>query len=196
MIRKTSAFALAAALLAALCLAGCDRQDMVLQPKFLTFQPTDFFGDGQSARRPVPGTIAREHLYDDPVRETGMKGDQLVDTLPLPLSRKLIERGAERFNIYCAPCHDRAGTGNGMIVQRGFSPPPSLHEERLREAPIGYFFHVMTKGYGAMYSYASRIEPDDRWAIAAYIRALQLSQNADPADVPADQKSKLEPAAK
>ncbi len=174
--------------------SGCDAQDMVVQPKVLTYQPSDFFPDGQSSRPVVAGTIARGQLNVNPAHDVGMVDGKLVDELPEPLklSRELLRRGQERFNIYCAPCHDRSGQGEGMIVKRGFSPPPSLHEDRLREAPIGYFFHVMTKGYGAMYSYASRIEPDDRWAIAAYIRDLQLSQNAKLADVPAERQADLE----
>ncbi len=177
----------------ALLSAGCSESDMVVQPKYKPLQPSTFFADGQSSRPVEPGTIARGQLRDRPAFDTGEVDGKLVTTIPLPgfdPSEKLGEtearaarktallRGRERFNIYCSPCHDRTGDGNGMIVQRGFSKPPSLHEPRLREVAPGHFFHVMTNGYGAMYSYASRISPADRWAITAYIRALQLSRNA------------------
>ena len=122
-----------------------------------------------------------------------MSGDLLIDEVPLKkVDRAVLERGRQRFNIYCSPCHGRTGDGQGMIVKRGFSPPPSFHIERLRDAPAGHFFHVITNGYGAMYSYASRVPVEDRWAITAYIRALQLSQNARVADVPASERGKLE----
>jgi hypothetical protein len=114
------------------------------------------------------------------------------DMLPFPVTRSLLERGQERYTIFCVPCHDSAGNGQGIIVQRGFRQPPSLHQERLREAPIGHFFAVMTNGFGAMADYATQIPPRDRWAVAAYIRALQLSQHATLADVPADVRQRLE----
>jgi mono/diheme cytochrome c family protein len=170
---------------------GCNEQDMVVQPKFKPYQESAFFADGQSSRPLEPGTIAQGEVLD-PVYSTGKSGDLLVDTIPTKLDLALLERGRERFNIYCSPCHSRSGDGRGMIVQRGFPPPPSFHEQRLLDAPAGHYFHVITHGYGAMYSYASRIPIDDRWAIVAYIRALQLSQHATPDDVPATERTRLE----
>jgi mono/diheme cytochrome c family protein len=193
-------------LLGLVFLDGCSEHDMVTQPKYKTLQPSDFFTDGQSSRPVVPGTIARGHLRINPIHDDGMVNGVLAEYIPLkefdPKSTldakevqnarlKTLERGRERYNIYCSPCHSQLGDGNGMIVQRGFSRPPSFHEPRLVDAPPGHFFHVITNGYGAMYSYASRIEPDDRWAIVAYIRALQLSQNAKLDDVPTGTRTEL-----
>jgi mono/diheme cytochrome c family protein len=154
----------------------------------------DFFADGAGSR-PIPAhTISRGHLDADQRFFTGMKGDRLVATIPIPVTSDLLARGRERFDIYCAVCHGRAGDGGGMIAQRGFPRPPSFHEQRLRDAPDGHFFDVMTQGYGAMYSYAGRVEPLDRWAIVAYIRALQLSQRAAAGDAPPEERAKLEGA--
>ncbi|TAH37385.1 MAG: cytochrome c [Planctomycetota bacterium] len=136
------------------------------------------FADGRSARPPVPGTVAREHLRGDAAFHTGKRDGQFLAEIPFPVTRADLERGRERFNIYCSPCHDRTGSGRGMIVQRGFKQPPSYHDQRLREAPVGYFFDVMTAGFGVMYSFASRIPAEDRWKIAAYLRVLQYSQHA------------------
>jgi mono/diheme cytochrome c family protein len=187
-----------AALAAALALAGCSEQDMLVQPKLKPLQPSTFFADGQASRPVVPGTVAIGHLGNGPRFDTGEVDGKLVAFIPLKgfdpdekldadaarsARKATLLRGRERFNIYCAPCHGQTGEGNGMIVQRGFSKPPSFHEPRLREAPPGHYFRAITHGYGAMYSYASRIAPADRWAITAYIRALQLSQNAQPADL-------------
>ena len=145
------------------------------------------------ASRPiVPHTVARGQLQEDEAFYTGKLGTNLVTALPMPVTRELLERGRERFEIYCSVCHGRTGEGNGMIVQRGFPVPPSYHIDRLREAPIGHFFDVMTQGYGIMYSYVERVKPEDRWAIAAYIRALQLSRNVKLAELPASQRSQLE----
>ena len=144
------------------------------------------------ASRPlVPNTVARGHLNADEAFYTGKIGTNLVETFPFPITRQVLERGRERFDIYCSPCHGRTGEGNGMIVQRGFPAPPSYHIDRLRKAPVGHFFDVITQGYGVMYSYAQRVEPDDRWAIAAYVRALQLSRNATLANVPPQDRAKL-----
>lgn len=170
--------------------AGC-RLDMHVQPKYLPYQPTNFFGDGRSERQPMPGTVARGHLRLDELLYTGKENGALVDKFPFPITRADLERGRERYNIYCSPCHDYAGTGNGMIVQRGFPQPPSFHIDRLRAAPAGHFFDVMTNGFGAMYSYATRIEPEDRWRVAAYVRVLQLSQYANLEDAPAAERRKL-----
>jgi mono/diheme cytochrome c family protein len=171
--------------------AGC-RQDMQVQPKYRPLDGTTFFSDGRSARPPVPGTVARGQLRINEAMYTGKVNGIPVDAFPFPITRKDLERGHERYNIYCSPCHDFTGSGHGLVVQRGFPPPPSYHIERLRHAPVGHFFDVMTNGYGTMYSYADRISPRDRWCIAAYIRALQLSENATLSDVPEKDRAKLE----
>lgn len=171
-------------------LAGC-RLDMHVQPKYLPYEPTTFFDDGRSERPVVPGTIARGHLRLDELLYTGKENGVLADKFPFPITRADLERGRERYNIYCTPCHDYTGGGHGMIVQRGFPPPPSFHIDRLRSAPAGHFFDVMTNGLGSMYSYATRVEPEDRWRIAAYVRALQLSHRATIQDVPGAMRRKL-----
>jgi mono/diheme cytochrome c family protein len=173
---------------------GCNEQDMVVQPKLKPYQESALFADGQSARPLVPGTVARGQLNVDPAYDTGKTGDLLVEKIParVKVDKALLARGQERYNIYCSPCHSRSGDGHGMIVQRGFPSPPSFHDQRLLDAPAGHFFHVMTNGYGAMYSYASRIPAEDRWAIVAYIRALQLSQHATLDDVPEKERPRLE----
>ena len=176
-------------------LAGCGFQEMDRQPKYQRpFQPSEFFADGQSSRQLVPGTVARGELRVDRAFYEAKRGDLLIDEVPHAVDRAYLARGRERFNIYCSPCHGRTGDGQGMIVKRGFSPPPSFHLQRLRDAPTGHIFNVITKGYGAMYSYASRVPVDDRWAITAYVRALQLSQNARLDDLPAAERPKLEAA--
>jgi mono/diheme cytochrome c family protein len=170
--------------------SGC-RLDMHLQPKYLPYEPSEFFADGRSERQPVPGTIARGHLRIDELLYSGRENGVEADRFPFPITRADLERGQQRYNIYCAPCHDYSGSGRGMIVQRGFPQPPSYHVPRLRQASVGHFVQVMTNGFGAMYSYAARVEPADRWRIAAYIRALQLSQNASLQDVPEAERQKL-----
>ena len=182
---------LTALLLAAALGLGC-REDMHVQPKYEPLDPSTFFADGRSARQPVPGTVARGELRIDQAMYAGKVNGAPVDSFPFPITRKDLERGRERYNIYCTPCHDYTGSGHGMIVERGFPPPPSYHIDRLREAPVGHFFDVMTNGYGTMYSYASRISVKDRWRIAAYIRALQLSQHATLNDVPEKERTQLE----
>ena len=169
---------------------GC-RQDMHNQPKYKPLAGSEFFADDRASRPLVDGTVARGHLKTDEHFYTGKVNGKLVDTFPFPVTRAVLERGRERFNIYCAVCHGRDGNGRGMIVQRGFRQPPSYHIDRLRQAPVGHFFDVITNGFGSMYSYASRVSPEDRWAIVAYIRALQLSQNATLADVPPEERQKL-----
>jgi mono/diheme cytochrome c family protein len=171
---------------------GCSKEDMVVQPKVKPYQVSNFFVDGQSSRPLVVGTVARGQLDLDPAYYKGKLGDLLVDKIPAKVDRALLVRGQERYNIYCSPCHSRSGDGRGMIVRRGFPPPPSFHSERLLDAPAGHYFNVISNGYGAMYSYASRIPTDDRWAIVAYIRALQLSQSASLEDLPAERRSELE----
>jgi len=174
-------------LLAVLVLAAC-RQDMQDQPRFKPLAESDFYSDLRSARPPVEGTVARGQLHEDTYFYSGKLGNNPGDYMPFPVTGDVLARGRERFNIYCAPCHSRTGDGNGMIVQRGFRAPPSYHTERLRKAPLGYFFDVMTNGFGAMPEYASQIPARDRWTIVAYIRALQLSQEATMSDVPSGQK--------
>jgi hypothetical protein len=180
---------LAAALLSPL-LAGC-RQDMHNQPKYKAFAENDFFPDQRASRPLVEGVVARGHLDEDDAFFKGISGGQPVAANPLGSSREVLLRGQERFNIYCTPCHDRTGSGNGMIVQRGYKQPPSFHDPRLRAVPDGYFFQVMTNGFATMPAYAAQVPARDRWAIVAYIRALQLSQNATLADVPADERAML-----
>ncbi len=165
---------------------------MANQPKYKPYAPSTFFEDGRSARPLVEGTIARGHLRLDEQMYTGKIAGQLADTVPFPVTRALLERGQERYNIYCTPCHDHVGHGQGMVVRRGFRRPPSFHIDRLREAPIGHFFDVMTNGFGAMPDYAAQVTPRDRWTIAAYVRALQLSQHATLADVPSAMRPQLQ----
>lgn len=166
-------------LASALCLASC-RQDMHNQPRYKPYAATDFFGDGRSERPTIEDTVARGQLHLDDARYTGKENGKDIDYFPIQITRADVLRGQERFDIYCSPCHGRLGDGRGMIVLRGFRPPPNYHDPRLVNAPVGHFFDVMTNGYGAMFSYASRVPVDDRWRITAYIRALQLSQNAPP----------------
>jgi mono/diheme cytochrome c family protein len=167
-----------------LALAGC-RQDMHDQPKFYPQRSTAFYADGRSVRPQVANTIARSQGAPADYFSSGLIDGKEADGLPIPLDMATMRRGQERFNIYCTPCHSRVGDGMGMIVQRGYYPATSFHSTRLREAPLGHFFQVITNGYGIMPNYAAEIAPVDRWAIAAYIRALQLSQNAKAADIEA-----------
>jgi mono/diheme cytochrome c family protein len=174
-------------------LTGC-HTDMRDQPRYEPLEASDFFADGQSARLPVPGTVARGQLHEDEAFYTGRSEGQFVSELPIEVDRDLLVRGQERFNIYCSVCHGKTGVGDGMIVQRGFRRPPSYHIDRLRNAPAGHFFDVMTHGFGAMPSYAAQIEPRDRWAIVAYVRVLQVSQNATLDDVPVADRARLQEA--
>lgn len=154
------------------------------QPKYIPLRESDFFADGRSGRPLVPGTVARGEMREDASYYTGLVGDKLLDTMPVPVNKQLLKRGQERFNIYCAPCHSELGDGQGMVARRGYLKPPSFHDDRLRNAPLGHFYRVMTYGTGAMPDYAQQVPPADRWAIVAYIRALQLSQSAPASDVP------------
>lgn len=165
------------AAVACLGMVGC-RNDMHVQPKILPLTQSDFYEDGRGSRTPPEGTIARGQLRDDPYLYTGMMNGKPADMMPFPATREVLERGRERFNIYCSPCHSELGDGNGMIVQRGFRRPPSFYEPRLRQAALGHFYDVMTNGFGAMPDYAAQVTTHDRWSIAAYIRALQMSQSA------------------
>ena len=171
-------------------LIGC-RQDMHDQPRYKPLAASEFFSDHRASRPTVEGTVARGHLRIDEARYTGKIAGEDIDQFPIPINRADIERGRTRFNIYCTPCHGRLGDGNGMVVLRGFRQATSYYTDKLMKAPVGHFFDVMTNGFGAMPSYASRIEPDDRWRIVAYIRALQLSESAKITDVPADQRQNL-----
>jgi len=177
-----------------LFLAGC-RQDMHDQPKYIPLRPSSFFNDGRSARPLIEGTIARGHLDEDAAFYTGKAQDgTFLNTFPFPVTRDVVLRGQQRFSIYCSPCHDQNGTGNGMVPQRGFRHPPSYHIDRLRQVPNGYIFDVITNGIGAMPTYAGSIQPADRWAIVSYVRALQLSQMATINDVPPQVRAQLGPA--
>lgn len=175
-------FGVMSAMAATLVLAGC-RQDMQNQPKFIPQRGTTFFASGRSVRPQVENTIARNQMDQDAYFYTGLQSGKEGDGLPIPLTAATIARGQERFNIYCMPCHSRVGNGAGMIVQRGYRPAANFHTDRLRNAPLGHFFTVMTNGYGAMPDYSVQLPPADRWAVAAYVRALQLSQDAKPSDV-------------
>jgi hypothetical protein len=178
---KINQVAAVCAIAAAGLLAGC-RQDMQDQPKFIPQRGTEFYADGRSARPQVENTVARGQLHEDTYFSTGMQNGKEGDGMPFPVTTQVLERGQERFNVYCTPCHSRVGNGAGMIVQRGYRPAGNFHTPRLQAAPLGHFFNVITHGYGAMPDYSAQVGPEDRWAIAAYIRALQLSQNATPAD--------------
>lgn len=197
--------------LAVLFLAGCQQQ-MAEQPSYRPLEASSFFSDGQSARQLVAGTVARGHLRIDTHLYTGRKPGanrrleqkrteqplppgknvdgktaalmeaEFVDTFPFPVTREVLEQGHNRYMIYCVVCHDPLGTGRGKIVERGYTPPPSYHSARLRSVPVGHIFAVASEGYGSMPSYAAQISARDRWAIVAYVRALQLSQH-----FPADQ---------
>ena len=161
-------------------------------PRYEPFEASTFFTDGRASRTFVPNTVARGQLREDEHLYTGKVGGQLVTEFPMPVTAAVMARGQERFNVFCAPCHSRRGDGTGMIVQRGFRQPPSYHEERLVNAPVGYLFDVMTNGFGAMQDYSAQVPVADRWAIAAYIRALQLSRRGTTNDVPADRREELE----
>jgi mono/diheme cytochrome c family protein len=174
-----------------LLLAGC-RQDMHDQPKYEPLEKSRFFTDQQASRPAVAGTVARGQLREDAQFYTGKDGNRMVEEFPLAVDLELVRRGQERFNIYCTPCHSALGDGNGMIVQRGFRRPQTFHQPRLRNAPPGYFYDVITNGFGAMPDYRAQIAPRDRWAIIAYIRALQLSQNAGNAEVPATEMQRMQ----
>jgi mono/diheme cytochrome c family protein len=174
---------------------GC-RKGMVNQQYVRPLAEETFFKDGSGSRPIPPYTVARGELNEDQQFFEGKLGGQLVTTFPAPVTRQMIEHGRKGFDIYCAVCHGRTGEGDGMIVQRGFPAPPSLHEERLRKAPVGHFFDVITNGYGIMYPYASRVTTDERWDIIAYIRALQLSQHATLDDADPVNREQLQAAAR
>jgi mono/diheme cytochrome c family protein len=174
-------------------LCAC-RRDMQDQPRFRPFRPTTFFADGRSARPQVAGTVARGHLEDDELLDRGTVDGKPAEIFPFPVTAEVLARGRDRFDIFCAPCHGRTGDGDGMVVERGMKRPTSYHAERLRAAPPGYVFDVITHGFGAMFDLADRIPAEDRWRIVAYVRALQRSQSAKLDDAPADERRKLERA--
>jgi len=181
-------------LCATLILAGC-AQKMADQPKAKPLSASDFFADGQSARPLPPDTVSRSDSYNDELLNTGKVNGQDSTVFPFPVTRPILLRGQELFNAFCSTCHDRTGSANGMVVQNGYAQPPALWSDRLINAPVGHFFDVITKGSSLadqMPSYASQISVNDRWAIVAYIRALQLSQHATIDDVPADARKTLE----
>ncbi len=170
--------------------AGC-RRDMYDQPKYDAYDPSTFFRDGSSSRQQIEGTVARGDLEADPLYYKGKIDGKDADVFPFAITREVLDLGQQRFQIYCTPCHGREGDGRGMVVRRGFSPPPTFHAPYLRDKPVGHIFGVITNGYGAMYSYASRIPVRDRWAITAYIRALQYSTNASADDLTPEQQQFL-----
>jgi mono/diheme cytochrome c family protein len=178
-------------LLLAVMSIGC-RQDMHDQPKYIPLRESSFFGDDRSARPLVPGTVARGQLHEDGLLYTGKANGADATVFPFPADAAVVARGRERFDVFCSPCHGRTGQGDGMVVRRGFRRPPNFHQDRLRSAPVGHIFDVITNGFGAMPDYAAQIRAEDRWAIVAYLRALQLSEHATIADVPADRRRDLE----
>ena len=172
--------------------AGC-RQDMHDQPKYIPLRESAFFSDARSARALVVGTVARGQLHEDAHLYTGKVNGTDTAMFPFRIDSLVMARGQQRFDIYCSPCHGRTGFGDGMVVRRGYRRPPSYHDDRLRKAPVGHFFDVISNGFGAMPDYAAQINVKDRWAIVAYVRALQLSEHATVADVPADQREQMRP---
>lgn len=187
MSRRISSFAVV--LLAACGVAGCDntmRQDMANQPRVNPLAPSEFFADGRSERPAIENTVARGSIEND-----ALLVPKDSNAFPLPLTKEILQRGKERYNIFCTPCHGIQGDGQGMVAMRGMKHPPSYHQERLRAEPNGYLYDVVTNGFGAMYGYSSQISPRDRWAIVAYVRALQLSRNAPVGELPAGLKEKL-----
>ena len=174
---------------------GCEvRQGMWDQPKYETLEASEFYRDGRSARGAVEGTVARGNLNEDDHFYRGMVDGQLVPTFPFPIDAEVLARGRERYQVFCSPCHDAVGNGNGMIVQRGYKRPPSYHIDRLRDVPVGYFYNVIVNGFGVMASYSYQLAPEDRWAVVAYIKALQLSQHAEAAELPEQDRAALEEA--
>ncbi|TPW16565.1 MAG: hypothetical protein FD129_716 [bacterium] len=178
-------------LLALVSLTACHR-DMRNQPKYRGFRASTFFADGRSIRPAVPGTIPVGYLKSDTLFYTGKIAGKPADMFPFTVDRAVLERGRDRFNIYCSPCHDFTGSGNGMIVQRGHKVPPSFHIQRLREAPAGYFFDVITNGFGNMFDYSYQLRPEDRWAVVAWVRTLQMAGRSSLSDVPPAERAGLD----
>jgi len=177
-------------LITVVLLAACN--GMEDQPKYEPLEPSTFYSNGASARPLVANTVARGQANTDSLLYTGQENGKPATEFPFPVTDEVLARGQARFTIFCTPCHGYSGYGDGIIVQRGLTPPPSFHTDRLRNAPVGYFFNVITNGFGAMYSYGDRVPPEDRWAIIAYIRALQLSQNATMGNVPPEVRPTLQ----
>lgn len=172
--------------------SGCElRQRMYDSARYEPLEASDFFGDRRSARPLIEGTVARGHLVEDTHLVEGKVDGELATEFPFEITQDVLDRGEERFNIYCSVCHGKAGYGNGLVVQRGFRQPTSYHIDRLRQAQPGYFFDVITRGFGVMPSYSYQVSPEDRWAIIAHIRALQISQNAAVSDLPEEAKLEL-----
>lgn len=193
-VRPRSRSALWPVIALALLLVGC-RQDMHDQPKLEPLEASTLFGNGSGSRPTVEGTVARGQLREDQLLYTGRTAeDQFATDLPMPLTRELLERGQSRYDAFCSPCHGRVGDGMGMIVQRGFKRPNSFHDQRLVDSPVGYYFNVVTNGFSQMSSYAAQISPNDRWAIAAYIKALQLSQSVSVERLSAADREKVSSA--
>ena len=186
--------ALTLALLTTLALAGC-RQDMHNAPRYEAFEASSTFPNGSASRTAPAGTVARGWLREDEALYTGKIDGQAIDEFPFAIGREELVRGQQRFNIYCTPCHGQLGDGQGMVVQRGLRQAASYHQDRLRQEKLGYFYDVITNGFGAMQGYAEQIPVRDRWLIVAYVRTLQLSQHASLADVPADRRGALEATA-
>lgn len=180
-------FASALLLTAAAC-----RQDMHDQPKYRGLRGSTFFADGQSARPLVNNTVARGQLKEDVLLQTGKNGQDDAEVFPFPVTDAVMARGQERFNIYCSPCHGRTGNGDGMVVRRGYRRPPAYSDERIRNTTVGHIFDVITNGFGAMPDYEAQVPPADRWAIVAYVKALQLSAYAPLETVPAGDRGKLD----
>jgi mono/diheme cytochrome c family protein len=188
MISASRALLAVCAALSLAWLSGCSlKQDMAYQPKNRPLSPSDFFTDGRSERPLLENTVARGALNDDALFVA-----KDSNAFPLPLTAELMERGENRYKIFCTPCHGLQGDGNGMVAMRGMKHPPTYHQDRLRQATNGYFYDVVTNGFGAMYSYSAQIPPRDRWAIIAYVRALQLSRNAKAAELPAELRERVE----
>lgn len=195
-IAATRSLSILSLILLATLLGACQRtgpsfQKMGRQPKYDPLEPSDFFADGMASRPRIAGTVARGEISGNPFLDSGKIDGADGDGFPFPVTAQILDRGQERFNIYCAVCHGRVGDGNGMIPARGYRRPPSFHTQNLRAAKTGHFFDVMTNGFGSMPSYAVQVPVSDRWAIVAYIRALQLSQNATAGDVPAAGQAEL-----
>lgn len=186
-----NSYQLGAIVLSVAALAAC-RQDMHDQPKYIPLRPTAFFADGRSARPLPDNTVARGHLNEDPAYYTGRDAaGKMVTEFPFQVTKEILLRGQDRFTVYCTPCHDATGSGNGMVTQRGFRHPPSYHIDRLRQIAVGHIYDVITNGLGAMQDYSAQLAPADRWAVVAYVRALQLSQQASINDVPAEARGQL-----
>ena len=172
-------------------LMGC-RRDMQDQPKYRPFRGSTFFGDERSARPLVAGTVARGQLQEESLLAAAKSGTAFADALPMPVDAALLRRGQERYTIYCSPCHGWLGRGDGMVVRRGYRQPSSFHVDRLRAQPAGYFFDAISHGFGAMPDYAAQIPVADRWAIVAYVRVLQLSQNVPASDLTPEARAQLD----